>query len=40
MAGQENVEDVSTTISNKYSINDVTATFVMKATDNRKVKSW
>ena len=40
MAGQENVEDVSTRISSKYNINEVTATFVMKSSDNKRVKNW
>ena len=35
--GQQYVEDISTTVQVKYSINDATATFVMQSEDNRTI---
>ena len=35
--GQQFVEDISTTVQCKYSINDATATFVMQSEDNSTI---
>ena len=40
MDGQENVEDVVTTIACKYNVNEATATFVMKDASNRVRLNW
>ena len=35
--GQQFIEDISTTVQCKYSLNDLTATFVMQSEDNRTI---